>query len=188
MASASASRRRRRPLMFQSFPKPGANRPQKGDKVCTETLIQWHAQARERAVERDRESSALCSSMQLSAGTVDSMAIVLSNAQIGDKAMAGIGSHMDRGTQAARKGRPVGETEIGTNRLTDGTILGLPRVLPHHPAGLLRRPLNLAAIQFQNQQLLECLASSRRSTLRSMERRTPRERTLTERSSSNPGR
>ena len=173
MASASASKKEQRLQMFPNSPKPGASKPLREDRDFDETSILWHAQKRERAVERGQANSALFSNMQLNAGIVGNTATVLLNVQIDDSAMAGIGSHMVRGTQAARKGRPVGETETGTSRLTDGTIHGLLQVLPHLPAGPLRHRQSLDAIKLPDRQLLGHLESSRRSMLKWMDAPKP---------------
>ena len=94
MASASASKKEQRLQMFPNSPKPGASKPLRDDRDFDETSILWHAQKRERAVERGQANSALCSNMQLNAGIVGNTATVLLNVQIDDSAMAGIGSHI----------------------------------------------------------------------------------------------
>ena len=186
-ASASALKKEQRLLMSPNSPKPEASRRPRDDRDFAETSILWHAQRRGKAVERGRANNALFSKVQSNAGIVASMVTVHLNVQIADSAMAGIGSH-GRGTHAARKGRPVGATEIGTSSLTDGTIHGLLQVPPHHPAGHLRHRRSLDVIKLPNRQLLGHLESSRRSTPKWMECHIPSERMLTGRLSSSPGR
>ena len=176
-ASASALKKEQRLLMSPNSPKPEASRRPRDDRDFAETSILWHAQRRGKAVERGRANNALFSKVQSNAGIVASMVTVHLNVQIADSAMAGIGSH-GRGTHAARKGRPVGAIEIGTSSPTDGTIHGQQRVLPRHPAGLLRHHLSPDVIKLPDRLPLVPLASSRRSTPKWMECRTPSERTL----------
>ena len=113
-ANALASRKKQQHLMSPNSPEPEASRQPRGDKDFAETSIQWHAQRRERAVERGMASNAPSSRVQWNAGIVANMVTVLLSVQIADSVRAGIGSR-GRDTHAARKGRPVGAIEIGTS-------------------------------------------------------------------------